>query len=122
MAGRFGRFYLGLPNACAAPGSLWMFHRSRSFWGGQSAVADAYLRIATLILPHELRAWVLEVADAMTVDDELWLAGQDLIEAGWIRSCAAEGGRSPDEIREVARNRTDGFISPRPLPVRSASS
>lgn len=113
-------FHLRNPNLCAAPGSLWMFHRSFLLSGPPPWYAKAFISAADAfharIYPDGLREWIQSVEAQMGPNDELWIVGQDLIDKGWLTACEGEGW-DVDKARFVARELSNGFEPHKVMPA-----
>lgn len=114
--------YLSVPNVCAAPASLWMFHKGFlvSAKTGErkpgNMVTEHLSWFSTRNLDAPLRRWVRDLDASLTGEQELWVTGQDFIEAGWLRACDADMDERSNS--EAALGLSQGVSAPYPLPHR----
>lgn len=109
--------HLPSPGTCSTPDALWMFHpigypdghRSPFAWLGQQDRMQQRLTDAALHrFPAALEAW----QRAIPQGQERWVAGQDLIDAGWIAACPQPGRQSVAWAQKEAAR-----LSVPPVPV-----
>lgn len=106
-------YFLRNENVCAAPGSLWMFHRAQTSEDA-SVLAKTIGRLGINLLERKhgrsaFDQWMRDVESQMSLEDELWIVGEYLIEAGWVKECETEGF-DVDKAREKAKKWSKNFV------------
>lgn len=120
--------YLGLSDVCSAPGALWMFHTSRPVF--TPIQSDALNRVAGALMghvefvhglsyPREFRHWLRDMKADMHAEDQFWIIGGDLIDAGWIRPCEDDDEETFTYTRADAQKLSQGYTPPYPMPRKS---
>lgn len=69
------------------------------------------------VYPVRLFQWIHKTQNEMTPDQALWVVGEDLIAAGWVKACEGHSG-DVAEARKLAAEKSAGFVASTPLPVR----
>lgn len=122
--------YLTLPNTCTAPEALWMFHPLHAdptsslaafvtdIFGPRDPFARTLSRTSMARFPKDLAAWQERTYLRMSPDDEHWLLGQDLIQAGWVAPCFGAGYYSAKHAAAMRTSMSKGFVNTVPLPQR----
>lgn len=122
--------YLGYSDTCASASSAFMFHAPHKKAENQIRFIENFflgniIDATVAAYPEGLRDWAHYLFIATEPEQEFWLSGQSLINAGWVKECPKMTDPSADalEVFEDILARMKGNRPlPYPLPINPATT